>query len=181
MTRTLQDIINEADQIKAAIVALESKLSELRLEYRDMQDPWYVDPSVKTTADIFSEAARELRAEAAEANLAEAGIVEPEVVAPQRDLFGPTPATEGMYQLGDKIYKVVFNRAKTNLYAQEVTESGFVYAPGVVRLLNSDHKMSLEQAAAYGKATGRCCVCCAELTNPESIELGIGPICRTKF
>lgn len=32
-----------------------------------------------------------------------------------------------------------------------------------------------------GRATGRCCVCGLTLTNPESIELGIGPICRSKW
>lgn len=32
-----------------------------------------------------------------------------------------------------------------------------------------------------GKRTGRCCVCGITLTNPESIALGIGPICRSKW
>lgn len=36
-------------------------------------------------------------------------------------------------------------------------------------------------AIAYGKATGVCCVCNAELTNKVSIENGIGPICAEKF
>lgn len=33
----------------------------------------------------------------------------------------------------------------------------------------------------YGIKTGICCCCGAELTNPESIMLGIGPICRDKW
>lgn len=37
------------------------------------------------------------------------------------------------------------------------------------------------QAQLYGKETGVCCCCGAELTNKESIELGIGPICRSKW
>lgn len=36
-------------------------------------------------------------------------------------------------------------------------------------------------AEAYGKETGKCCICNAELTNKVSIERGIGPICATKF
>lgn len=36
-------------------------------------------------------------------------------------------------------------------------------------------------AIAYGKETGVCCVCNAELTNEESIERGIGPICAANF
>lgn len=36
-------------------------------------------------------------------------------------------------------------------------------------------------AIAYGKRTGVCCVCGRELTDPASIEAGIGPICEGKF
>lgn len=39
----------------------------------------------------------------------------------------------------------------------------------------------LEAAVAYGKKTGVCACCGRELTNKESIELGIGPICRDKW
>ena len=36
-------------------------------------------------------------------------------------------------------------------------------------------------AARHGRASGRCSVCSRDLTDPESIERGIGPICATKF
>lgn len=36
-------------------------------------------------------------------------------------------------------------------------------------------------AQAYGIETGVCCICNATLTNKASIEIGIGPICATKF
>lgn len=42
-------------------------------------------------------------------------------------------------------------------------------------------KDPLAAAIAYGKATGVCSCCGAELTNKLSIELGIGPICRGKW
>lgn len=35
----------------------------------------------------------------------------------------------------------------------------------------------LESMKAYGRRTGTCCMCGRELTNKESIEAGIGPIC----
>lgn len=38
-----------------------------------------------------------------------------------------------------------------------------------------------QMAIAYGKDTGICCCCGRLLTNPISIELGIGPICRGYF
>lgn len=36
-------------------------------------------------------------------------------------------------------------------------------------------------AEAYGKLTGRCCVCNRELTNEVSVERGIGPVCAENF
>lgn len=42
-------------------------------------------------------------------------------------------------------------------------------------------KDPLAAAVAYGKETGICSCCGRELTNKISIELGIGPICRSKW
>lgn len=39
----------------------------------------------------------------------------------------------------------------------------------------------LAAAVAFGKRTGMCSCCGAELTNSQSIERGIGPICAEKF
>ena len=39
----------------------------------------------------------------------------------------------------------------------------------------------LTAAIRYGKETGSCSCCGRDLTNAESIRLGIGPICREKF
>lgn len=36
-------------------------------------------------------------------------------------------------------------------------------------------------AEAYGQRTGSCCVCGRELTNAESVDRAIGPICAAKF
>lgn len=36
-------------------------------------------------------------------------------------------------------------------------------------------------AIAYGMRTGNCCICGRELTNAESVELGIGPICAGRM
>lgn len=42
-------------------------------------------------------------------------------------------------------------------------------------------KDPLAAAIAFGKETGQCCVCGRTLTNPDSIEAGIGPICASRF
>lgn len=39
----------------------------------------------------------------------------------------------------------------------------------------------LAAAVMYGKQTGHCACCGLELENPESMRLGIGPICRKKW
>ena len=36
-------------------------------------------------------------------------------------------------------------------------------------------------AVLYGKASGNCSICGRDLTDPESIERGIGPICAAKY
>ena len=42
-------------------------------------------------------------------------------------------------------------------------------------------KNPVEAAKAYGKLTGSCSCCGRELTDPVSIEAGIGPVCATKW
>jgi hypothetical protein len=39
----------------------------------------------------------------------------------------------------------------------------------------------LTAAIRYGKVSGECSCCGRELTDPRSIERGIGPICAEKF
>lgn len=39
----------------------------------------------------------------------------------------------------------------------------------------------LEAARKFGKLAGRCCSCGRELTDPVSIERGIGPTCEARF
>lgn len=39
----------------------------------------------------------------------------------------------------------------------------------------------LEMATLYGKQTGNCSCCGRELTDPASVEAGIGPICASKW
>lgn len=39
----------------------------------------------------------------------------------------------------------------------------------------------LNAAIAYGKRYGKCSVCARTLTDPESIDRGIGPVCAERF
>ena len=98
----------------------------------------------------------------------------------------PQYVTEtGMYRVDGRIYKVLPSRTSERHYAKELvgeSEGGyrFVYAPGAMRFIRAEHRMTDEQAREFGRTTGICCVCARLLTDPKSIADGIGPVCSGK-
>jgi hypothetical protein len=106
---------------------------------------------------------------------------------------------DGMYRKDGVIYKV--QRAvhgSGHKYAKQLVvereavrdEFGFIteaakvrfeYASGAVHTLKPEHKMSLEEAKAFGALYGTCCQCGRTLTDEGSIADGIGPVCAKKF
>lgn len=113
---------------------------------------------------------------------------------------------EGMHKLGDEIFKV--QRAvhgSGHLYAKRLVldepDCGgccngepcgpngeycpstvrFEYARGAMHRLSADTLMSLDEARAFGRLYGTCCVCGKTLTDESSIAAGIGPVCASKF
>jgi len=88
----------------------------------------------------------------------------------------------GYYLLDGRVYKVQISKSNDKPYAKILnTEGRFDYAPRAVRDLRPEHQVTLEQAREWGRINGRCMICAAELTNPESIEYGIGPVCRKRL
>ena len=98
------------------------------------------------------------------------------------------PVTEaGMYRQDGVVYRVKVAKGSGNLYAlrycPEVigkASERFVYAPGMVRRLTASDRLSLDEAKALGHQFGQCCVCGAELSDPKSVEAGIGPVCAKR-
>ncbi len=45
----------------------------------------------------------------------------------------------------------------------------------------TSRKLTIEEAARFGKATGTCIVCARRLDVPESVDRGIGPVCYAKM
>lgn len=91
----------------------------------------------------------------------------------------------GMYQVDGRIFKVLPSRNSDRHYAKELVGEGdgtyrFAYARGAMRFLRAEHRMTDEQAREFGRTTGICCVCARLLTDPKSIEAGIGPVCAGK-
>ena len=100
----------------------------------------------------------------------------------------------GMYRVGERIFKVLPSRESERHYAKELVgfhwEDGrpvgegsalkFQYAKGAMALIGEEHRMSDEEAREFGRLTGACVVCGKLLTDPKSIEAGIGPVCAGK-
>jgi hypothetical protein len=89
---------------------------------------------------------------------------------------------EGMYKVGDDIFKVYRTRDKDILVTKQLVEESFEYtgrAP--LKFITAEHRMTLDEAKAYGQVTGTCCVCGRKLTNEASIAEGIGPRCSGKL
>ncbi len=98
----------------------------------------------------------------------------------------------GMYLVAPgEIYKVKISKSSGKPYAEKLCRDGsgddgpadvwFEYAPGAVRSIKPEHRMTMDQAATFGAMFGSCCVCGRTLTNAKSIEAGIGPVCAGRL
>ena len=94
------------------------------------------------------------------------------------------PITEGLWRVNEEAFRVSRSGSSGRLYAARLDpRSGrWQFAPGAMRTVAAGGvPMTREQAAAYGRRSGRCCCCGRELTDPASIAAGIGPVCAAKF
>lgn len=96
-----------------------------------------------------------------------------------------TPVEEGMYSKDGEIYRVVTSGsgrryAKRLVWEDDDDKPAYVYDRGAITRLTPADRMSEEEAAQFGKDYGVCCVCARKLTNPDSIDRGIGPICADR-
>lgn len=91
--------------------------------------------------------------------------------------------SEGFYRYGAGVAEVVRTQDGQRLYAKilDVHTGRWAYAPGAMSTLQPEDRLTLSQAAALGKEWHRCMVCGRELTNEDSIDRGIGPVCATKL
>jgi hypothetical protein len=101
----------------------------------------------------------------------------------------------GVYEVGEEIYVVKFNREKTRLYAKRLkvinplraTEGGeqvgidFEYAPGAIYDIKLADRMPLDRAKELVTLYGHCIACGRFLKAAKSVENGIGPVCIKNF
>lgn len=104
----------------------------------------------------------------------------PKAVAPATDVEA------GVYTNGTTTYRVYLGQNSGQMLAAKVVEhdgqAEFVYAGKAARFVTGAfRKLTIEEAAKFGKATGTCIVCARRLDVPESVDRGIGPVCFAKM
>lgn len=95
----------------------------------------------------------------------------------------------GMYVSDDVMYRVYKARGGSHLLVKRLDGGdavGWAYtyvgnAARVLPRLSGLRRLTLEEAKGWGKRTGTCCVCAAHLTDGESVDKGIGPVCERSF
>lgn len=103
---------------------------------------------------------------------------------------GPEPDA-GMYRLGDgTIVRVYLGQKSGRMLAKKLCGYGsgdeghwrYEYMGAASRFVSADTaRLPLEEAKAFGRMTGTCCVCARRLDVPESVEAGIGPVCSGRL
>jgi hypothetical protein len=82
----------------------------------------------------------------------------------------------GFYLHEGIAYKVVKSGAG-RLYAKKVTKNGFVYDGGAIFSLSASELMTAEEVRVYSRTIGICANCSVELSDPVSVEIGLGTHC----
>jgi hypothetical protein len=94
------------------------------------------------------------------------------------------PAELGYYLVDETVYVVVASKTSGKHYAKRMSvvdaRGRWEYAHGMVYHLAGAHRLTVEEAAILGRSLGCCMICGATLTDPVSVERGIGPICETR-
>lgn len=99
----------------------------------------------------------------------------------QEAVAAATSLDVGMYSRNGTPFRVYPARNGGHLLTKALIDGQWVYQGAASRFVTVDMKMTLEEAKEYGLQTGVCVCCGRTLTDPESVERGIGPICLTKY
>lgn len=91
------------------------------------------------------------------------------------------PAPIGVYKKDGDYYRVATLRNSERRAAYRWNGRRWDYARGYVFQLTADELLSVEEVRAFGLRTGMCAICGRTLTDPESVQKGIGPICEGKY
>lgn len=104
------------------------------------------------------------------------------------------PLVMGVYQHDEQLFVIKPRKDKTRLYAMRVeqsaprlTEKGevvdfeLVFAPGMMKVLTPDERLTMLQAENLLIRFERCINCHRHLKAAKSVAEGIGPVCSAKM
>ena len=104
----------------------------------------------------------------------------------------PKPARKlaepGYYTRDTDVFVVVYNKDRTRTYAKQLIVPADInrrafwkYAPGVGFELADLTPLTVDEARRLSHLHGVCVICGIRLTDPKSVERGIGPVCIKKI
>lgn len=99
------------------------------------------------------------------------------IARPERKVNADKVTEVGFYLHDEVVYKVVASKTSGRLYAKKVTARGFEYDGGAIFKLAASEKMTAEEVRVWSRTTGICANCSAELSDPVSVEIGLGTHC----
>lgn len=99
------------------------------------------------------------------------------IASPERKVNADKVTEVGFYLHDGVAYKVVSSKTSGRLYAKKVTKGGFVYDGGAIFKLSASELMTAEEVRVWSRNCGICANCSAELSDPISVEIGLGTHC----
>lgn len=98
----------------------------------------------------------------------------------------PAALEEGYYLIDGGIFKVRRTKDGERQYGMRLSvrdgRGKWEFEQGAMRVIREQGvKLTLEEAASFGHLHGLCAVCGRTLTDPKSVERGIGPVCAGKL
>lgn len=101
---------------------------------------------------------------------------------PTMKLGVPNPEPKQFYLVGNVPFHVR-KSANGNVYAERKNARGnWVYAKGAIFQIRERGRLAtFDDIAKLGLASGVCYVCNIKLSDPKSVELGMGPTCRKRW
>jgi hypothetical protein len=92
----------------------------------------------------------------------------------------PVQVTEGLYKAADGTIVLVYMTRNARLAGKVHTGRSFRYQQGAAALAATGHRLTAEEASAFGKLHGNCVACAKDLTDDRSIAVGYGPVCAKR-
>ena len=88
-----------------------------------------------------------------------------------------TEVSEGIWTGPDGEVIMVYMTRNNRLGGKVWNGGAFEYVKGAITTASYGHKMTAEEAAAFGHSTGKCVFCRQPLTDDRSTTVGYGPVC----